>query len=238
MPYIIVIEHENAVDKDNGIRHLEQRGFQIRFVRPDLGEQLPPMDDNLAGVLVCGGPQYVSRLDWFPYLRDEMNYMQSIMDKRVPLLGICLGAQLIAAQLGADVAFHPDGKVAFGYYPLSVTKAGQDWFPDDLKVLAGNAQGFSLPSNADLLAGGDVFAHQAFSVGQTTMALQFHPEVTRPILDHWQVEMAGNIGKPGSQSIQEQDRGFETFNRRLTEWYQRFLDRFFGNSGAHDARLT
>ncbi len=227
MSEIIVIGHETPVDRDEGIRHLERRGFAIRQTRPDQGEPLPPVHEHTAGIIVTGGPQYVSDLERFPYLRDEMAFIGTAMEAGVPLLGICLGGQLIAAQLGATVDFHPQGHVALGYYPLHVTEAGKDWLPDDLMVLAGNAQGFSLPTGATSLATGDVFPNQAFHYGATTMALQFHPEVTRLILDQWQDELAGNIGKPGTQSLAEQDRGFAQYNNRLTDWYRSFLDRFF-----------
>lgn len=227
MKTIIVIGHETPVDRDHGIRHLERRGFAIRSWRPDLGERPPPLDAQTAGVVVLGGPQYVSDLDRFPYLRDEIAFIDDTMKADLPLLGICLGGQLIAAQLGATVDFHPKEHVALGYYPLHVTDAGRHWLPDDLTVLAGNAQGFSLPADTTLLATGDVFPHQAFSYGAKTIALQFHPEVTRLILDQWQDELAGNIGKPCTQSLEEQDRGFERHNGRLTEWYRTLLDRLF-----------
>lgn len=227
MKTIIVIGHETPVDRDNGIRHLEQRGFAIRSYRPDLDERPPALDEQTAGVIVLGGPQYVSDLDRFPYLRDEMTFIGDVMKADIPMLGICLGGQLIAAQLGATVDFHPKGHVAFGYYPLHVTEPGRNWLPSDLTVLAGNAQGFSCPAGAAMLATGDVFPNQAFSYGARTIALQFHPEVTRVILDHWQEELAENIGKPCSQSLDEQDRGFQRYNGRLTEWYRTLLDRLF-----------
>lgn len=227
MREIIVIGHETPVDRDNGVRHLEERGFAIRPYRPDQGEQLPSIDGRTAGVIVLGGPQYVSDLDRFPYLRYEMAYIDSVMKAEVPLLGICLGGQLIAAELGAKVDFHPEGNVALGYYPLHVTDPGRAWFPEDLTVLAGNAQGFSCPTGATMLATGDVFPNQAFHYGANTIALQFHPEVTRTILDQWQDELAGNIGKPGTQSLAEQNEGFVRYNGRLTEWYRLLLDRIF-----------
>lgn len=227
MKKIIVIGHETPVDRDHGIRHLEQRGFAVRSYRPDQGEGLPPLDEQTAGVVVLGGPQYVSELDRFPYLRDEMAYIGDVIEAEIPLLGICLGGQLIAAELGGTVDFHPKGHVAFGYYPLHVTETGKHWIPDDLTVLAGNAQGFSCPASAALLAGGEVFPNQAFLYGASTIALQFHPEVTRRILDQWQDELRGNIGKPGTQTLDEQDRGFERHNGRLTQWYQSLLDRHF-----------
>ncbi|MCY6382331.1 glutamine amidotransferase-related protein [Hoeflea prorocentri] len=225
--HIIVIEHEAANAADNGLKHLAIRDVAVRLVRPYLGEKLPMLDERIAGVIIKGGPQFVTDLDRFPYLRDEIAFADTVMKRGVPLLGICLGAQMIAHHLGAAVGFHPQGHVALGYYPLEITEAGEHYFPDGLMTLAGNAQGFACPRDATLLAKGPLFANQAFSLGETTVAFQFHPEVDRTILDQWQRELADNVGKPGAQSFEEQDAGFEAHNQRLAEWYGQFLDRFF-----------
>ncbi len=227
MQDIVVIEHETPADTDNGIRHLEQRGSTVRICRPYRGERPPAIDETVAGVIVTGGPQFVSDLDRFPYLRDEMDFIDAAMKADVPVLGICLGGQLVAAQLGGSVDYHPEGKVALGYYALDLSDAGRAWFPDDLRVLAGNAQGFTCPTGATLLAGGEVFPNQAFGYGSRTIALQFHPEATRGIVDFWKRTLGGNAGKPGTQSLAELDAGFEAHNERLTGWYRSFLDRFF-----------
>lgn len=224
---IIVIEHDTQAEADNGLRHLARRGQAVRLVRPYLGELLPMLDDRIAGVIIKGGPQYVTDLDRFPYLRDEMAFADGIMKRDIPLLGICLGAQMIAHHLGAPVGFHPQGHVAFGYYPMAATQAGADFIPGGLMTLSGNAQGFECPAGADLLATGPLFENQAFRYGASTVAVQFHPEVTRAILDQWQRDLGGNVGKPGTHSFEAQDEGFRKHNDALARWYGDFLDRFF-----------
>ena len=225
---IVLLEHHDPVDTDNGARHLAQRGFTIQTVRPDLGEPLPMLDERVAGVIIGGGPQFVTDTRQFPYLRNELAFVDTVMGSGVPLLGICLGAQLIAHHLGARVGYHPDGLVALGYYPLRVTKAGTDLMPDGMMAPCGNAQGFECPVGAELLARGDVFEHQAFQYERRTMALQFHPEITARILADWKRVLGKNAGKPGAQSLAELDAGFSRHNGKLADWYRRFLDRFFG----------
>lgn len=227
MAHIVVIEHEEPVDTDTGIRHLQARGSAVKICQPFRGEALPAIDDRVAGVIVTGGPQFVSDLDSFPYLRDEMAFIGDAMAHDVPLLGICLGGQLIAAQLGGTVDYHAEGKVALGYYPLDLTDEGKHWIADDLRVLAGNAQGFTCPGGATLLASGEVFPNQAFRYGDRTIALQFHPEATRAIVNYWKQVLGGNAGKPGARTLAELDSGFDEHNDRLTVWYQSFLDRLF-----------
>ncbi len=228
MQDIIVVEHRDMPSPDRGRRHLHDRGFRIRAVGPFRGEALPALDERMAGVVIMGGPQYVTHLDEFPYLKAEMDFAGKAMAKGLPVLGICLGAQLIARHLGASVADHPDESVAFGYYEVKPTRDGRDFLSEGLHAPAGNVQGFEVPAGATLLAEGDMFPNQAFRVDGNTYGLQFHPEVTRPILDLWQDVLATNYGRPGAQSRRQQDEGFERHDERLDGWYTSFLDRLFG----------
>lgn len=70
--HVLVIEHDAAGTADNGLRHLALRVVAVRLVRPYLGEKLPMLDERIAGVILKGGPQFVTDLDRFPYLRDEI----------------------------------------------------------------------------------------------------------------------------------------------------------------------
>jgi GMP synthase (glutamine-hydrolysing) len=233
MPDIIVIEHSEMPAPDRAQQHLAARGFAVRTVKPFAGEAVPAIDERTAGVVIMGGPQMVTDIDGYPYLRDEMALADQAMDRGLPLLGICLGAQMIAHHLGATVSYHEDGCIAFGYYPIDPTVEGRAVFPGRggepvLHVPAGNAQGFDLPPGATLLARGEIFHNQAYRIGHSTYGFQFHPELTRPILDLWQEVLAGNYGKPGTQTREEQDAGFARYDAPLHVWFTGFLDDFFG----------
>ncbi|WP_419901816.1 glutamine amidotransferase-related protein [Kiloniella sp.] len=228
MKEIIVIEHHTSPELDRGQQHLVERGFSLRTVSPYLGERLPELTENTAGVMILGGAQYVTQTDEEPYLQDEMAFVREVMTRNIPLLGVCLGAQLIACHLGAKVGPHSDNKLAFGYHEVLPTEEGQSFLPVGLHVLAGNRQGFELPAGATRLASGPLFPNQAFRVGKTTYAIQSHPEVTRSILDQWQELMAANIGEPGTHTKAQQDADFEKYSGAAFEWYIQFLDRLFG----------
>jgi GMP synthase (glutamine-hydrolysing) len=227
MPKILSIMHEYPPETDRGTLHLRSKGYEVVEIRPYLGEDYPELDGDVAGIQIQGGPQMVSDLESFPYLEGEIEFARAVMERDLPLLGICLGGQIIARALDAKVGYHPEEKVALGYYDLKTTDAGLEWFPSDFTVLAANSQGFDCPADATLLLRGDVFPNQAFQYGERTIAFQFHPEVTRPIFDLWQKELEKNIGKPGTQSLEEQNEGFDRYNAALGEWYFSFLDRFF-----------
>ncbi len=234
MREIFILEHGPMPEPDRGQKHLAARGFAVRSVASYDGEAVPDVDERTAGIVIMGGPQMVTDLDAASYLRDEIALADKAMKRDVPVVGICLGAQMLALHLGAHVGYHDDGHVAFGYYPLDPTDDGLDILPGHdpgppLHVPAGNAQGFDLPAGATLLARGEVFPNQAYRVGQMTYGFQFHPELTRPILDQWQRVLAGNYGKPGTQTRAEQDALFGRHDARLHDWFTRFLDDVFGD---------
>ena len=229
MQEIIVVRHRSRkTEVDRGIVHLEARGFALRPVSPYLGEPLPEIDGRTTGVVIEGGPQMITDTDQHPYLLDEIDFAGRAMASGVPVLGICLGAQVLARQLGAAVDYHPDGRVAFGYYEVEATEAGRDLFLPGLHAPAGNAQGFELPAGTTLLARGRLFPNQAFRIDGNIYALQFHPEVTRSILSHWQNILHYHYDKPGAQTREQQDALYERHDPPLDAWYTGFLDRIFG----------
>ncbi|MBO6552988.1 MAG: gamma-glutamyl-gamma-aminobutyrate hydrolase family protein [Roseitalea sp.] len=226
---LYVIEHWAVAEPDAGRRHLIAHGHDVRVVEPWRGETLPVLTGDEAGVMIMGGPQMVTDLAVYPYLSAECALIEQAMAKSVPLVGVCLGSQLIAHVLGASVDFNPEGRMAMGFYPLDVTSAGRDIFDGPLMALSGNQQGWTVPPGATMLSHGNpaLTPNQAFRTGDTTIGFQFHPEVTRTILDQWQTEFAGLIGRSGTQSKSEQDAGFARHDAVLKAWYFDFLDRWF-----------
>ena len=225
-----VIEHWALAEPDAGRRHLIARGHDVRVTEPWRGEPLPELTGEEAGVMVMGGPQMVTDLTDHPYLAEECRLIERAMEKHIPLVGVCLGSQLVAHVLGADVGPHPDGLQCFGFYATVATGEAGGLLPERLVTLNGNTQHWSLPDGARLVAQGESEAapRQAFAYGETTIGLQFHPEVTRAILDQWQRNHGHVIGRPGTQSKAEQEEGFGRYDPALKAWYGGFLDTWFG----------
>jgi GMP synthase (glutamine-hydrolysing) len=204
---ILIIKHNRSPNEDRTATHLAARGFDLEWRYPFAGEALPDSAGEIAGLVVLGGGYPVPEADRYPFLRDEMRFIGRCLKADRPVLGICLGAQLLAHELGAAVGPHPDGHHEFGYYELFPTAAGRAEIPDGLHVVQSHYHEFALPAGATLLAKSALYAHQAFRYGRLTYGFQFHAEVTPAIFRRWQTDHAPRYdGKPGVQPRDEQDR--------------------------------
>lgn len=145
---------------------------------------LDPKSPDL--LIVLGGPIGVYEGDAYPFLEEERGRIAERLAAGLPTLGICLGAQLMAAALGAKV--YPSGSKELGFSPLALTDAGTR---SPLGQLAGvpvlhwHGDTFDIPAGGQLLASTDVCRNQAFAVGTHALALQFHPEADFPALEDW-----------------------------------------------------
>lgn len=223
---VLVIMHQ-ATSVPGRIGHrLEERGFRLDPRRPAVGDSLPDRVSSYAGIIVLGGPQ--SANDTHPYIRQEIDFVGRVMAQDIPLLGICLGAQLVAAQLGARVSRHAEGLCERGYYPLRPTPLGASLLPWPSHVYHWHAEGFELPKGAALLAEGDVFPNQAFRHGRNAYALQFHPEVTQEMMCRWTVRGAERLTHPGAQPAEAHLEGWSRYDPAVCHWLDRFLDAWIG----------
>ena len=230
---ILLIKHNDAPNDDRTATHLAARGFDLEWRRPFAGEALPSDVGGLAGLIVHGGAQPVPETDRYPFLRDEMRFMGRCLQAELPVLGICLGAQLLAHELGAPVGPHPEGYHEFGYYELFPTDAGSADIPAGLRVTQSHYHGFGQPTGATLLARSALYPHQAFRYGRSAYGFQFHAEVTRAIFRRWQdTHGVGFMGKPGVAAREQQDRDARAYDAAQHAWFTSFLDRLFGSRPA------
>ncbi|MGB7431711.1 MAG: hypothetical protein WA921_04495 [Ahrensia sp.] len=216
-----IIENHDFGSADAGETHLRHQGYNVHIHKVWKDAPMPKLDGNTAGVMVLGGPQMVSEHEKWPHMAAEFRFVETVIQQQVPLIGICLGAQVIAHVLGASVRYAPDGQQLMGYYKTKPVDPKSHLFGQEMYVLNGNAQGFDVPKTAKLLAYSDETTHpnQAFTYGDTVIALQFHPEVTRDILNHWQTDYAYLLGRPGTQTIAQQDAGFVQYDGAIKAWY-------------------
>jgi len=181
--HVLVLQHHRCENLGTIADALQQAHIEPRYIRSDAGEPIPKELGDAAGVIVMGGPQSVYEQDKFPYLRDEMRLIEDALRRERPVLGVCLGSQLLAATLGAKVC--PGRKKQIGWFPVTLTDAGAvdslfAGVPRTFVACHWHGDVFDLPHGATLLASSALTAHQAFRYGKNTYALLFHMEVTLP----------------------------------------------------------
>ncbi len=188
-----------------------QRGLSLDLRRMDSGEALPDVD-AIAALVVLGGPMAAYEAVEHPHLLDEQRLLEDAVARGLPVLGICLGAQLLAAALGARVYPGPAPQIGFG--EVKLTGDGSD---DPLLGPAGpsfpafhwHGDTFDLPPGAVHLASTRPYKHQAFRVGDRAWGLQFHIELDQTLAREWALLLPrGAIpSEPQRASIEKTGRG-------------------------------
>ncbi len=218
---LIVLHQENSTPGRVG-RVLVERGYALDIRRPRFGDPLPHTMAGHAGAVIFGGPMSANDRD--AYISREIDWLQVPLAEQAPFLGICLGAQMLIRHLGGRVCEHPRGAVEIGYYPIRPTAGGRALMQWPRKVYQWHREGFDIPSGVDLLAEGDLFAHQAFRVGPAAYGIQFHPEVTLAMMNRWTVKGAPRMRLPGAQNRRDHFAGRAIFDGAVRQWLGAFLD--------------
>ncbi|MGH7797956.1 MAG: type 1 glutamine amidotransferase [Candidatus Binatia bacterium] len=216
---------------------LKRAGFRIRYVNfaryPDAQPSLYGYD----GLIVLGGPMSVNDANRLPHLISELKLIEDAMRREIPVLGICLGAQLIAKTLGADV--YPNAEKEIGWYDVSPT---EEAFSDPLlmelqkteKIFQWHGETFDIPKSTRHLAFSSLCANQAFRYGSKVYGFQFHMEVDAPMIHRW-LRVAENRKEISSlreaNYLERIDNDTPEYMARLTELSERVFGEFINLFG-------
>jgi GMP synthase-like glutamine amidotransferase len=161
---------------------LHERGAALHYTRFYQSPVLPDAG-SVDLVIALGGPMSVNDERDYPWLKQEKAFIKEAVDRELPVLGVCLGAQLIASALGARVFVNARKEI--GWFPVQAISTGSDTFrfPTQTTVFHWHGETFDLPRGAVLLARSAGCHNQAFQIGRTVIGLQFHLETTPTTAD-------------------------------------------------------
>jgi len=181
---VLLSTHLSASDVGEIVPILDRAGIPHRTLRLNKGDELPIDRSACRGIVTYGGFQSAND-DHLDYIAAELRWLEAAIGEGFPVFGICLGAQMVARALGAEVRRHETGLYEFGWYP--VEPVGDDAFGlgGPLTCYHRHGEVFDLPAGARLTATRETCPNQGFSFGENVIATQFHPEVNSAVLTRW-----------------------------------------------------
>jgi len=201
---------------------LKSAGYRITSTK-FFEQSFLPAPDSCDLLIVMGGPMSVNDEERYPWLRMEKRFIRQVISLGTPVLGICLGAQLIAACLGEAV--YPNRRKEIGWFPVQGIAHRDNTiisFPAEIEVFHWHGETFDLPSTAILLASSAGCRNQAFQLGSTVIGLQFHLEITpasvKAMISHCDGEILPSkfVQKP-SAMLDTGPRKFRAANELMDE---------------------
>ena len=193
---VLTLQHASCETPGLIADALTEAQLTTHIIHSFAGEPIPPSMDGADGLVILGGPMGVYDHPQFPFLKQEMRLIEEALRAEKPILGICLGSQLLAAALGASVTKGKQKEI--GWYPVRLTKEALDdplWrgTVPSFTALHWHGDVFELPSGAVPLASSDLTPQQAFRYGRNAYGLLFHMEVTESMLRTWVTTFAGEL---------------------------------------------
>jgi len=219
---LIVVHQKRSSTGDVGLK-LRNRGYKLDIRRPVLGEKLPNTMDEHDMAVIYGGPP--SANDDTDYIKYEINWISNVLRDDKPFLGICLGAQMLAKNLGGEIKRSDDRSIEVGFYDLKPTGCGHQIFKHQKTFFQWHREGFRTPTDCEVLAEGDMFRENAFRYGKA-YGIQFHPEVNFKMHSMW-LHYAGYMTKErGAQERYHQMNLRQKHAKKISMWLDTFIDNY------------
>lgn len=220
---VLFVVHKPEWAANRASELLRQHGVRVTPCCPRLGDALPARRGGYDGVIVGGGMDSVNDAARLPYMTELVGFTRREVAAGTRFLGICLGAQVLAAAHGGAVHDRPDGTGQVGYRRLRVTADGKEVLADLDTALFCHSETFTLPEGARRLAMGGVCANTAFRLGDRAYGIQFHPEIPREGLRGFMADVPEMLAMHGADPVTRQETDAAAHDHRVARWLSWFL---------------
>lgn len=223
MKPIAIIEHEAGVSAGRFAEYLDARGWPYRLTRVHAGDSIPPSASPYAGICSLGGSMSVN--DPLPWIADELALIRDADACGVPVIGHCLGGQLIARAFGAAVARAPTKEIGWGRVEVDDRELAAEWLGDGAvrdELFQWHEDAFELPADARRVLTGPLCENQMFVLQRASfahLAMQFHVEMTAALVRNWLADPGA--GREIAQECRAESPGVQPPAEILTDLVRR-----------------
>ena len=211
---------------------LDANRIPWRLYKLDEGDAVPASSEPFAGLAFMGGP--MSANDETPWNRPVLELMRDAVRRKVPMIGHCLGGQMMSRAFGANVTKNPVKEIGWNPVKVEDTPAARKWFGDDLAgfiTFQWHGDTFALPQGAERILTGAHCANQAYVYDERHLALQCHVEMTPEMIESWIAsgagEIAANASSPAVQPVEKITGQMKTrlpdLSRNAERLYRRWI---------------
>jgi GMP synthase-like glutamine amidotransferase len=229
MKPIAIFRHFPAEGPGYLATFLDSRSIPWRLIKVDSGEIVPADPNSFSGLVFMGGPMSVN--DDLPWIRPALSLIRRAVDENVPVLGHCLGGQLMSKALGGAVSRSPVKEIGWGAVHVADNPVARKWLgsTSSFEAFHWHGETFTLPTNSTLLLSSPYCRNQAFALDDH-LGLQCHTEMTKEMIMTWCKTGAGEIaasGGPGVQPVEEIQKDLpervSALNRITDTLYERWI---------------
>ncbi|MBN1384360.1 MAG: type 1 glutamine amidotransferase [Elusimicrobia bacterium] len=218
---ILIVKHISIEGPGTIGEFLKNTDWETKTVELEKKDKLPETLSGIDGIIVLGGPMNVYEEDRYPFLKDEDIFFKKAINAEIPILGICLGAQLIAKAAGAKVSKAQQKEI--GWYDVILHENSKkdpllEDLDKELKVFQWHEDTFEVPESAILLGTSKSCRNQMFRIGKNAYGLQFHIEVTAHMIKDWSKEYSVK----GTQMVDEYYKIKDKFIGQANKIYVNF----------------
>lgn len=212
MKPVAILRHAASEGPGHFAGFLDARSIAWQLVAIDAGQAVPPSAARFSGIALMGGPMSVN--DDLPWIAPVLELIRDAVRRDAPVLGHCLGAQLMAKAFGATIGVTPVKEIGWGRVDVADNAAAREWFGElqSFEAFHWHGETFTIPPGATRVLGNALCANQGFALGKH-FGLQCHVEMTSELVRSWcelgRDEIEASASSPGVQRPEEMQRDLE-----------------------------